>query len=235
MTKQNIKQTIQIEYLYHSGFRIETDTHILIFDYYQGDLVLSNKKILVFCSHSHADHFNPQIFMWQNQKSDIEYILSSDIDIKYKLENTHYISAYEEIILGDVKVKAYGSTDCGVSFLVQCSGACIFHAGDLNWWHWWRDIPEEIAKAELLFKEEISKLKGEQIDIAFFPVDPRLEQYAYLGADYLIQEITPKYLIPMHFGDDNEAAELYAKKRKASLSKVLAATQNKRKIQITIK
>ena len=45
-----------------------------------------------------------------------------------------------ENLPGDIKVKAYGSTDAGVSFLVTTSGGRkIFHAGDLNDWHWQDD------------------------------------------------------------------------------------------------
>jgi len=228
------KKNIRIQYLYHSGFRVETDTHVLIFDYFKGNVRLGDKKLLVFCSHGHADHFNPQIFEWQDKSADIQYILSQDIEIAQKKPNIYQISPYDEIIVGDVSIKAFGSTDVGVSFLVQCAGICFFHAGDLNWWHWWQDIPEEIANAEGLFKDEMNKIKGERIDIAFFPVDPRLERYASLGADYFIEEIAPKYLIPMHFGDAIDTAKRYAESKKGSTTKVMAITQSRKEIQIEI-
>ena len=31
---------------------------------------------------------------------------------------------------------ALKSTDEGVAFLVEVNGVVIYHAGDLNWWHW---------------------------------------------------------------------------------------------------
>lgn len=228
------KQLIKIEYLYNSGFRVETNTHVLIFDYFQGNVRLSDKEMFVFCSHGHADHFNPQIFDWQDEKPDIQYILSEDIKVKQQKDTIYQIAPYDELIVDDITIKAFGSTDLGVSFLVQCFGIRIFHAGDLNWWHWWQDIPEEIAKAEVLFKDEISKIKGVEIDIAFFPVDPRLQQYAGLGADYFIKELSPTFLIPMHFGDGPDTARQYAKGKKDSKTKVIAITESRKETQIQI-
>ena len=43
---------------------------------------------------------------------------------------------------------------------------------------------------------------NENIDIAFFPVDPRLKEYYYLGGEYFANILKPDLLIPMHFGDN---------------------------------
>ena len=59
----------------------------------------------------------------------------------------------EEKLFKDVYVKAYGSTDIGISFLVKVDGLTIFHAGDLNWWHWKEDSLEEQLVAESSFKD----------------------------------------------------------------------------------
>ncbi|NLI92840.1 MAG: MBL fold metallo-hydrolase [Peptococcaceae bacterium] len=228
------KQDIKIQYIYHSGFRIETEKHIFIFDYFQGQVVLGDKQTIVFSSHSHPDHYNPVIFSWQNDKPDIHYVLSHEISSVPKGVNVSFLSPYEEIVIGDVYIKAFGSTDLGVSFLVRCHGLSLFHAGDLNWWYWWRDIPEEITKAELLFKEEIAKMKGQKIDIAFFPVDQRLEHHYCTGADYFIQEIGPQYLVPMHFGDDLTTPVTYAEKMKDSPTKVIKITEEEQEILLSV-
>ncbi|KPU45686.1 beta-lactamase superfamily domain protein [Oxobacter pfennigii] len=231
------KKNIKIYYLYNSGFTVETENCFLIFDYFKdsvlkGEKSISNgaigeddlridKKIFVFSSHSHADHFNKVILKWQNIRPDITYILSSDIKLGYAKENIKYLSPYEEINLGDIIIKAYGSTDIGVSFYILADGVSIFHSGDLNWWYWWDDTPEEIEKAEKAFKEEIEKIKGNKIDIAFFPVDPRLEHNYSKGGEYFIKEITPSYFIPMHFGVTYEITEKFAHLMKDSPVKVL--------------
>lgn len=208
----------KIYYIYHSGFVIKTENHFLIFDYYKDPIknevtkqkskVLSPenikemKNVFVFASHSHEDHFNHKILEWEDYNSKIQYIFSSDITIEKNKSNYNFIEEGQEKIVDDVHVRAYGSTDIGVSFLVKVDGLTIFHAGDLNWWHWKEDSLQEQAIAESLFKAHIEKLKEEKtIDIAFFPVDPRLQEFYYKGGEYFAEEIQPKILIPMHFGD----------------------------------
>ena len=55
---------MKITYINHSGFLVETRDCYYIFDYFKGDLPYFDKKkeVIVFCSHFHEDHFNPQIF-----------------------------------------------------------------------------------------------------------------------------------------------------------------------------
>lgn len=209
----------EIYYIYHSGFAIKTKDHFLIFDYYKGPIEneITNKKpvllspenikemknVFVFTSHSHGDHYNPSILKWENYNSNIQYVFSSDIIINKNKSNYTFIEEGQEKLVEDICVKAYGSTDIGISFLVKVDGLTIFHAGDLNWWHWKEDSLEEQSLAESSFKAEVEKLKSEiPIDIAFFPVDPRLQEFYYIGGEYFAENIQPKLLIPMHFADD---------------------------------
>lgn len=218
---------IKINYLFNSGFTVETENYLLIFDYYLDDVPEKdksinkgyipgkaldiNKKIIVFSSHSHFDHFNPVIFNWRQFNSGINYVLSSEIESE-KGTNIYYIAPYENIHIDNVYIRAFGSTDLGVSFLVSTDGISIFHAGDLNWWDWYDDTTENNLAMEKAFKCEISKIKGEQIDIAFFPVDPRLKESFYLGGEYFINEVNPKFFIPMHFGNNFSITDKFANK-----------------------
>lgn len=222
------EKNLVIQYIYHSGFQVETEENLFIFDFFQGSPHLKEKNIFVFSSHIHQDHFNPQIFEWQKDWPNIQYILSSDIrndaNLPNKKDNLIFISPYEEISVNGITIKAYGSTDEGVSFHVHCNGLNLFHAGDLNWWHWWGDTPENIKMAEKSFKAEISKIKGTPIDIAFFPVDPRLEEYYNIGGEYFIKEIKPEIFIPMHFGDNYEALKEFAETTKELPTRVIQLT-----------
>jgi len=40
------------------------------------------------------------------------------------------------------------------------------------------------------------------IDVAFFPVDKRLEENFQYGGEFFIKKLEPKIFIPMHFWDD---------------------------------
>jgi len=221
----------KITHLFHSGYAVETAEHFLIFDYYQpfagkgngiaegiitSDYLKSKKNVFVFVSHNHADHFDPTILEWGKSNPTITYILSSDILANTDHLNCHIISAYEEISVNKVIIKTFGSTDQGISFLLQIDGLSIFHAGDLNWWHWSGESLAEQAVAESAFKAEMVKM-GEQpikIDIAFFPVDRRMEEFYSLGAEYFAEKFKPKLLIPMHFGKDFAVTQDFAKKAK---------------------
>jgi L-ascorbate metabolism protein UlaG (beta-lactamase superfamily) len=233
---------IKVHYLYHSGFAVETKEHFLIFDYYkdnfQGkertlengviskDLIKNKKNVFVFSSHSHADHFNPIILKWSTYNKNIKYILSSDIKLKRPVQNYYKLSKYENINLGSVYIKAFGSTDIGISFLVKVDDITLFHAGDLNWWHWKEDSLQDQKDAEANFKYEISKLKGEKIDIAFFPVDPRLEEYYLKGGKYFIKEINPSIFFPMHLWDKMSTTDNFKDAMKDYSTKIMTIHKN---------
>lgn len=188
-----------IEYIHHSCFTVEIDEKLLVFDYYKGDISLKD-KVYVFASHNHEDHFNPITLDWKKDNKNIHYILSDDIEVKDD-ENIVLMRPYKTKIINDIRIKTFGSTDKGVSFLVSIDGINIFHAGDLNWWYWDDEPESEKIDMENSFKIKIKRIKklGIDIDIAFFPVDPRLVEYYHLGGEYFIKEIKPKYFFPMHF------------------------------------
>jgi len=216
-----MKEEVKIKYLYHSGFQVEIGDTALIFDYIKGPVDITAKNTLVFVSHSHPDHYNKEIFAWRSRNPAIKYFLADEIRVDPSAQNIFSLAPYEEVQTGAVKVKTFGSTDLGVSFLVQVRQVHIFHAGDFNWWYWYGETPAAIAEAERLFKEEIEKIKGEHIDIAFFPVDQRLEHNYCVGADYFIAELNPQYLVPMHFFDCPETPEKYAAKMKNSATGII--------------
>lgn len=217
---------INIHYFYNSGFSIETSNSILIFDYYREsantfenaytveNLLSKEKPVYVFVSHNHSDHLNNKIFTWNSKNTNVKYILSNDIKPKNMDNSYSFVKKNDTLTLDNLTIKVFGSTDAGVSFLVDLDGFNIFHAGDLNWWHWKEDSEEDNTYAEKWFKEEISCLAGEKIDLAFFPVDPRQAEYYYLGGQYFIENINPKYFIPMHFGNDAEIINSFKNKVK---------------------
>ncbi|MBQ2202695.1 MAG: MBL fold metallo-hydrolase [Clostridia bacterium] len=82
---------MQIDYLGHSGFLVETETALLLFDYYRGALSFLEKKpkekpLFVFVSHAHADHFNPFIFKIGGRN--VTYLLSFDLKGSPKVKRT---------------------------------------------------------------------------------------------------------------------------------------------------
>lgn len=222
---------LKINYIYHSGFTIEEEDYYLIFDYYKGDIELKDKETIIFCSHGHHDHFNSEILNWNNEKT--TYVFSDDIDVA-EADHIHFMGPYEELTLKGIKIKSFGSTDLGLSFLIEINDKTIFYAGDLNWWYWNSNTDEEKIQEEKDFKDEIAKIKAQNqsIDIAFFPVDPRLEENYYRGGEYMIQELNPEYFFPMHFGDNLPVTSKFANKFKELSTKIMEITKENQVFQI---
>ncbi|MDE5745510.1 MAG: hypothetical protein K2H84_07650, partial [Paramuribaculum sp.] len=114
---------------------------------------------------------------------------------------------------GGISVVAYPSTDSGVSFMIETSGGKkIFHAGDLNLWHWKDDSDStEVKKSELAFKKALNSISGENptIYIAMFPVDPRMGTDFGEGAREFLTDIKVDNFFPMHFWGMKDEAKTF--------------------------
>lgn len=201
---------MKITYIHHSSFCVELENSILLFDYFKGELPKfdTNKKLYVFASHFHEDHFDKCIFDIQNVHPDVTYILSKDIKrhrSKYikAAKNSVILNFNENISIDDMKIKTLESSDIGVAFLIEIEGKVIYHAGDLNWWHWEGENSDKENKyAENKFKDGIDKIKGLDIDLAFVPLDPRQGDFYYLGFNYFMENTNTKVAFPMHMWGD---------------------------------
>ncbi|MCL2421684.1 MAG: MBL fold metallo-hydrolase [Defluviitaleaceae bacterium] len=199
----------------HSGFLVSLPEIHLIFDYYtdNADIIVpetfANKKTYVFVSHGHHDHYNQAIFDW-NAHGDITYILDSECAAPIhsniiKMREGEGISLHE----GTINVRAYGSTDEGLSFLVKAGDVTLFHAGDLNDWYWEDDFaPDRLRLAEDNYLRIIKQLEGTHIDVAFVPEDPRLGKHTSRAVDHFKAIVKPKHIIPMHFPGNEGAVSL---------------------------
>jgi L-ascorbate metabolism protein UlaG (beta-lactamase superfamily) len=217
-------KSIDITYLYNSGFTVDCEGELLIFDYWKGRSEWTGKmpvpkdpagyrSVTVFVSHAHPDHYNREIFGWLAEREDINYVISDDVELPGRITGelgSQLTVAREgdELRVGGkcpISVQVFGSTDQGVSYCVELPGGeRIFHAGDLNYWHW-RDEsePSEVAEAKADFDRVMGQMETRihgQIDVAFFPVDPRMATDYFRGAVLFSEKFRPKYLVPMHFG-----------------------------------
>jgi len=141
--------------------------------------------------------------------SSIRYIFSKDIlkSHRAKPEDATYIKKGETYEDETIRIEAFGSTDVGSSFLIHLQDWNIFHAGDLNNWHWSEESTEaEIRKANGDFLAEVKYLKEKapKIDLALFPVDRRMGKDYMKGAKQFIEQIKTTIFVPMHFSEDYE-------------------------------
>lgn len=195
---------MQVTFLAHSGFLIETESTTLLFDWWTGTLPpLPDKPLLVFASHAHEDHFSPSVFSLDNGMRDVRFLLGNDIslaDISPATAAKCTLLGGNETVspLPGVSVETLPSTDEGVAFLVSVDGKAIFHAGDLNWWHWEGEDPAWNRQMELDFKRYTQPLEGRSIDLAMLPMDPRQETDGFRGAAYLLSQARIRRCLPMH-------------------------------------
>ncbi len=203
---------MRITYIGHSGFLVELEKTLLLFDYYEGLLpkLSHEKKLYVFASHRHPDHFNPKIFSLTEDVKEACFILSSDIwesRVPQKLrERTIRLKPNENLSLENLMVRTLKSTDEGVAFLVACEGKTIYHAGDLNDWRWTGEPEHWNRQMAENFKKYIEPLRDMYIDAAFIPLDPRQEEHYALGMDYFLSLIGKGNgdgcIYPMHCWED---------------------------------
>lgn len=216
-------------YLNHSGWAVRTSHHLLVFDYWHrtppsdnpcldnGRIIpeeIADKNVVVFVSHSHLDHFMPDIAQWSSGHKNISYILG--FEGSFNAAYT-YISPGQSKEVDGVMVRTIRSTDTGEGFMVEADGVTIFHPGD----HACR-----YEESDTAFSNEIDALAKlyKNIDIAFVPVTgcnfnnkSALEK----GNDYLVSRFTPRVVFPMHGSGNEQMFQEYAiRKNKESKTAV---------------
>ena len=198
---------MNVTYLHHSGFSVETETKVLLFDYYTeggrkayfDPAAYGHKDIFVFVSHAHEDHYDRRILNWGNLPH-VKYVLSSDVRTELEFQGEVLtVNPHGSYDFGGIHIETLQSNDEGVAFLVKADGKTIYHAGDLNWWHWNGEPDDFNNDIERSYTTEINKLKGEQIDVAFVPADLRLQDKYFWAVNYFLKTVGTKVLFPMHF------------------------------------
>ena len=225
---------VELQYLQHSGWIVRTETHVLVFDYVErlpsgpalpAALRLSadsfdDRRVVVFVSHGHDDHFDAGVGAWARTRPGIQYVVGSP---SVELPGAKLMRPRETWSSAGLTVRTTASTDEGVGFLVTVDGVTLYHAGDHARW------AESLERA---FMSEIDWLKntGQQIDLAFFPIttgtagracDPRPSIWA--GVRSAARTLVPRVLIPMHVGC-LDRLDLYARFQ-AEIGPDIAPTQ----------
>lgn len=243
---------MKVTYIYHSGYLVETEPATLLFDYYEGKLPAfpADKPLIVFASHKHRDHFDFKIFDLESHPGGATYVFGNDIklsdnylkrhgvdpSVKAKIHRMAPHTSYKSMI----NIHTLKSTDAGVAFYVEAGKERIYHAGDLNWWHWEgepgnfnreqeRGYKEEIAYLKSLLGDSasavlstavggsatggfgLSKEKEVSLDAAFIPLDPRLKAAYCYGMDWFLSQIPVKKAYPMHMWEDYGVVDRYLK------------------------
>jgi ankyrin repeat protein/L-ascorbate metabolism protein UlaG (beta-lactamase superfamily) len=211
LSKKLKKSEALIWHLGHSGWAIKTQNHFLVFDYNatarsipseaslsSGYIIpsqIKDENVTVFATHGHGDHYDPAIFGWKNEVTNIEYALGfnpRDLDHKYT-----YAAPRTTTTVDGVTVTSIRSNDSGAGFLVEVDGLTIFHLGDHA--NGSMDMSGD-------YTAEIEAIAGtnKNIDLVFGPIlgcSLGTPESVQLGAHYAIETLNPKVFIPMHSGN----------------------------------
>lgn len=213
----------KVYYIQHSTFLIELEDKYLLFDYFDKNVVSDmvsfegsmpelnkDKKLYVFASHSHKDHFSLTVFDFVTAGFDVKYILSKDIRLGHNyLARNGYDDSVKKLVtfvkpdkkydVDGIKILTLRSNDAGVAFSVEVDGLNFYHSGDLNWWN-------TEGRGELYgeqygreYKRALHHIKNKFYNAAFVVLDPRLNEDGYfLGMDYFIKNVESLHIFPMH-------------------------------------
>ena len=202
---------MHITFLDHSGFLVETASAALLFDWWKGELpaIAPGAPLYVFASHRHEDHFKPEIFSLDNGEREVYFVLGHDIKLSPRslerwglspetAEKCFTLRSGQTCVLPCASVEALSSTDEGAAFLVTAGSQTVFHAGDLNWWHWKGEEKAWNNNMAANFKAYTEPLRGRKIDLAMLPRDPRLDDAGIWGPKHFLELADIRKFLPMH-------------------------------------
>ena len=210
---------MQVIYIHHSCFLVETDRFYYLFDYEKGHLPEMNvtKPVYVLSSHGHADHYNAEIFslLASLGMQHIRAVLSDDIEVPADI-NTLQVSPGKEYALGpQQKLTTFRSTDMGVAFLIEDQKKLIYHAGDLNDWVWEEESDSYNEQMSIDYRKQIrllsEKLNHREIDVAFVVLDPRQGKDYDRGLCFFLENISAKQVYPMHYWETPAVIDIFLK------------------------
>ena len=204
-----------VTFLGHSGFLAELPEASVLFDWSEGPLPPLNpaRPLYVFASHAHEDHFRPEIFRLDDGSREIRFLLGHDIKLSPRnlrrwdlspetADRCLSLRGGQTLTLPELTVEALSSTDEGEAFLVSAGGRTLFHAGDLNWWHWEGEDRAWNRNMEASFLRYTEPLRGRSIDLGLLPLDPRLGEDGFRGPAHFLEIADIAHVIPMHqWGD----------------------------------
>ncbi len=191
-----------------SGWVVETRNHLLVFDYVElgtdnskrvfengfiTDEEIRDKRIRVFVSHIHGDHYGKQIWDWRDLAEDIKYFIGWSGESR---EDTfrffEYRANYTDDTLKVSIINKPNSPISEVAYLVQVDGLTIYHSGDLV---------TSNPNMRLGYAENIEYISGltETVDLAFITKAGTWNNTHLNALDiFTLETMSPRVVFPSH-------------------------------------
>jgi len=202
-----------VRYLFHSGWAVKTQNHLLVFDYTEPlpppgrsasvarsiePAELADRNVTVFISHRHSDHFDPEILKWRTVIKNIRYVWGWEGE--GSPEDVHFGRERQTVADRGLEVLNIYHEGDGIpesSFLVRVDGLTIFHAGDHG---------SNRGTKDPVFGGNIRYLAQQApgLDLMFTPT--------FGGEIDAIRALKPRAVFPMHDGGRERQYALFAQK-----------------------
>lgn len=207
---------MDIAYILHSGFLVETAACNYLFDYYKGDLPPFDaaKPLVLLASHGHSDHYNPEVVGLLRARGvrDISAVLGKDIPTRRYPDGVPALRACADeayALAHGARLETLRSTDSGVAFLLTTGEGVVYHAGDLNDWTWEGEPERDNRQMRGSYRHEVDRLRGRHIDVACVPLDPRQEAHYADGLLYFLAAVGATRVYPMHYWGQPEVIDRF--------------------------
>jgi len=200
-------------YLYHSGWAIKSQNHLLVFDYTEPPVrperrsldsgsidpgEMAGQNVTVFVSHAHTDHFDHRILEWRDAVKSIRYVWGWEgegvpADVRFGTER-------RTVTVDGLEVTNIHHEFDGIpesAFLVKVDGLTILHAGDHG---------HSRGMENPVFKDNILYLAAQapRLDLFFTPT--------FGGEIDAIRTLKPRAVFPMHDGGSERQYAIFAQK-----------------------
>lgn len=199
-----------VVYIHHDCFVLRVGDRTLLFDYpgpaylppaaaEAAAPLLRDADLTVLVSHSHDDHWNPDIQAVTSQAAKRRFIVADDVADRYADRlpaDTLVLEPDQTYARDDLTVEAFESNDMGVCYRIALAGLCLYFGGDMALWDWPEQSPAARRAVGMTWRRLLKRLGERPLDVAFSNMDPRLDSLS--GAPDFVAKLAPAVFVPMH-------------------------------------
>lgn len=213
----------RIVYIHHDCFFLLIGGRTLLFDYPAPKFLpapaaaaaaslMAGADLTVLVSHSHDDHFAPDILAATRGAASRRFVVSDDVADLHAdaLPPDAVVMEPDEVRdVGGLAVEALESNDMGLAYRIGTEGLSVYFGGDLALWDWPGQSPAAARAVGMSWRRALAKIKMRPVDVAFSNMDPRLAD-SLSGAPDFVETIRPRFFVPMHLGGHTEYIDRFA-------------------------
>ncbi|EHJ47222.1 beta-lactamase domain protein [Solidesulfovibrio carbinoliphilus subsp. oakridgensis] len=212
----------RIVYIQHDCFFLLVGGRTLLFDYPAPNYLpeaaakvaasrIAGADLTVFASHSHDDHFDPDMAAATATAASRRFVVADDVADLYgdRLPPETVVLEPDDVRqVGDLRVEGLESNDMGLAYRIEADGLSVYFGGDLALWDWPGQSPAAARAVGMSWRRALRRIAGRPVDVAFSNMDPRLPSLS--GAPQFVEAVAPRVFVPMHLGGHTRYVDQFA-------------------------